>query len=69
MNRARFVRLALLAFGLGIVAFVVRGTTRLLAPYEVAVMLSAPLLFAAAGLLVFLVVVATLDVAGIRPVE
>lgn len=69
MNRARFVRLAVLAFGLGIAAFVVRGTTRLLAPYEVAVALSAPLLFAAGGLLVYLVVVATLDVTGIRPVE
>ncbi|GAA0517130.1 hypothetical protein SAMN04488066_11024 [Halorubrum aquaticum] len=69
MDRARFVRLALLAFGLGIAAFVVRGTTRLLAPYEVAVALSAPLLFAAAALLAGLVVVATLDVTGIRPVE
>ncbi|WP_281194908.1 hypothetical protein [Halorubrum sp. F4] len=69
MHRARFVRLAVLAFGLGIAAFVVRGTTRLLAPYEVAVVLSAPLLFAAVTLLVGLVVIATLDVAGIRPVE
>ena len=69
MNRARFVRLAVLAFGLGLAAFVVRGTTRLLASYEVAVVLSAPLLFAAVGLFVFLVAVATLDVTGIRPVE
>ena len=69
MNRARFVRLAVLAFGLGLAAFVVRGTTRLLASYEVAVVLSAPLLFAAVGLFGFLVVVATLDVTGIRPVE
>lgn len=69
MNRARFVQLAALAFGLGFAGFVVRGTTRLLASYEAAVALSAPLLFAAVGLLALLVVVATLDVTGIRPVE
>ncbi|SMO57547.1 hypothetical protein [Halorubrum cibi] len=69
MDRARFVRLAFLAFALGIAAFVVRGTTRLLAPYGVAVALSAPLLFAAAAILAGLVMVAALDVTGIRPVE
>jgi len=69
MNKSRFVGLALLAFGLVFVSFVVRGTTRLLAPYEFAVALSAPILFAAAGLLAALVVLATLDVTGIRPLE
>jgi hypothetical protein len=69
MNRSRFVGLALFAFGLVFLSFVVRGTTRLLAPYEVAVALSAPILFAAAGLLAVLVVLATLDVAGIRRLE
>ncbi|WP_128903930.1 hypothetical protein [Halorubrum amylolyticum] len=69
MNRSRFVGLALAAFGLVFVSFVVRGTTRLVAPYEVAVALSAPILFAAAALLVGLVAIATLDVTGIRPLE
>jgi hypothetical protein len=69
MNKSRFVGLALLAFGLVFVSFVVRGTTRLVAPYEFAVALSAPILFAAAGLLAALVVLATLDVTGIRPLE
>jgi len=69
MNKSRFVGLALLAFGLVFVSFVVRGTTRLLAPYEFSVALSAPILFAAAGLLAALVVLATLDVTGIRPLE
>ncbi|WP_066413250.1 hypothetical protein [Halorubrum aethiopicum] len=69
MNRAGFVRLALVAFELGIAAFVVRGTIRLLAPYGVAVALSAPLLFAAGAILAGLVVVATLDATGIRPLE
>jgi len=69
VNRSRFVRLALLAFGLVFLSFVVRGTTRLVAPYELAVALSAPILFAAAGLLAALVVLATLDVTGIRKLE
>ncbi len=69
MNRARFVQLALLAFGLVFASFLVRGTTRLFAPYELAVVLSAPLLFAAAALLVVLVVLASLDLAGLRSLE
>jgi hypothetical protein len=69
VNRSRFVGLALAAFGLVFLSFVVRGTTRLVAPYEVAVALSAPILFAAAALLVGLVALATLDVTGIRPLE
>ena len=69
MDRSRFVGLALLAFGLVFLSFVVRGTTRLVAPYEVAVALSAPILFAAAALLVGLVGLATLDVTGIRRLE
>ena len=69
MNRSRFVGLALAAFGLVFLSFVVRGTTRLLAPYEVAVALSAPILFAAGALLVALVALATLDVIGIRRLE
>ncbi len=69
MNRSRFVGLALAAFGLVFLSFVVRGTTRLVASYEVAVALSAPILFAAAALLVWLVALATLDVTGIRPLE
>ena len=69
MKRSRFVVLALLAFGLVFASFIVRGTTRLIAPYEFAVVLSAPILFVAAALLAVLVVLATLDVTGIRPLE
>ena len=69
MKRSRFVTLALVAFGLVFASFVVRGTTRLIAPYELAIALSAPILFAAAALLAALVVLATLDVTGIRPLE
>ncbi|WP_424013540.1 hypothetical protein ACOZ35_10500 [Halorubrum xinjiangense] len=64
MDRSRFVSLAVAAFGLVFVSFLLRGVTRLVAPYEVAV--SAPVLFAAAALLAALVVLAVLDVTGIR---
>jgi hypothetical protein len=69
VNRSRFVGLAFAAFGLVFLSFIVRGTTRLLAPYEVAVALSAPILFAAVALLAGLVALAALDVTGIRPLE
>jgi len=69
VNRSRFVGLALAAFGLVFLSFVVRGTTRLVASYELAVALSAPILFAAAALLIGLVALATLDVTGIRRLE
>lgn len=66
MDRSRFVSLAFAAFGLVFVSFLLRGTTRLVAPYEVAVAVSAPVLFAAAALLAALLVLAVLDVTGIR---
>jgi len=69
MRRSRFVAFALLAFGLVFASFVVRGTTRLVASYELAIVLSAPILFAAATLLAALAALAALDVAGIRPLE
>lgn len=69
MDRSRLVGLVVVAFGLIVLSFVVRGTTRLVASYELAVLLSAPILFVAAGLLAVLVLFATLDVTGIRPLE
>ena len=67
MDRTRFVSLAVAAFGLVFVSFLIRGTTRLVAPYGVAVAASAPVLFAAAALLAALLVLAVLDATGIRP--
>lgn len=69
MERSRFVQLAIVAFGLVFVSFLVRGTTRLVAPYDVAILVSAPILFAAGALLVALFVLAVLDVTGVRPME
>ncbi|QWC18855.1 hypothetical protein [Halorubrum sp. 2020YC2] len=69
MDRSRFVALAVGAFGLVFVSFLIRGTTRLVAPYGVAVAVSAPVFFMAAALLVALFVLAVLDATGIRPLE
>ncbi|WP_224335104.1 hypothetical protein [Haloprofundus halobius] len=69
MNRDRFVRLSLLAFGLILVSFVVMGTTRIFLPYRVARLLAAPTFLAAFGLVVYLFVRATLSVLGVVPIE
>lgn len=69
MNRSRFVRLAVVAFALVVASFVVRGTVRLVAAYDLAVLLSAPLLFFGAALVIRLLVAAVLDVVGIREIE
>ncbi len=69
MERSRFVQLAVLAFSLVFVSFLVRGTTRLIAPYDVAVALSAPFLLAAAALVVGLFGLAVLNVAGMYSME
>ncbi|GAB6880514.1 hypothetical protein JCM17823_27880 [Halorubrum gandharaense] len=69
MNRSRFVQLAVVAFGLVFASFFVRGTVRLFFPYDIAVLASAPLLLAAAALVVALFVLGVLDVAGIYELE
>ncbi|TKX69649.1 hypothetical protein [Halorubrum sp. SP9] len=69
MDRSRFVALAFAAFGLVFLSFLLRGVARLVAPYGVAVAVSAPVLVAAAGLLAALVGLALLDVTGISPLE
>lgn len=69
MDRARFVQLVLVAFGLVFVSFLIRGTIRLFAPYDLAIAASAPFLFVAGVLVVGLLALAVLDVTGIRPME
>lgn len=68
MDRSRIVQVTALAFALVFASFVVRGTTRLVLPYEAAVLLSAPLLFAGGALAVAILVVAVLDVIGLYEV-
>ncbi|ELY82089.1 hypothetical protein [Natrinema pallidum] len=69
MDRSGFVKLALVAFGLVIVSFFVRGISRLVLGAAVAELLQAPLAVVGFGLLVYLFVRATLDAVGIWAVE
>lgn len=69
MDRSGFVRLAVIAFGLVIVSFVVRGLSRIVFEVETANLLQAPFALVGFGLLLYLFVRATLDAVGIWEVE
>jgi hypothetical protein len=68
MHRNRFVSLALLAFGLILVSFVVLGVSRIVLPYRTARVLAAPTTVAAFLLVCYLFVRATLSVLGVSPI-
>lgn len=69
MDRSGFVKLAVIAFGLVILSFFVRGTSRLVLGAETAAVLQAPFAVVGFGLLSYLFVRATLDAVGIWEVE
>lgn len=69
MDRSGFVKLAVIAFGLVIVSFFVRGIGRIVLGTETAELLQAPLAVIGFGLLVYLFIRATLDAVGIWTVE
>jgi hypothetical protein len=69
MNRVGFVKLALVAFGLVVLSFFVRGFSQLLFGRGVADVLQAPLAVVGFVLLVYLFVRATLDVIGVWSIE
>jgi hypothetical protein len=69
MRRGTFVKLSVLAFGLVLVSFVVRGLSQFVVTATTAIWLSAPTMLAAAGLVVFLTLRSVLAVSGIRPLE
>lgn len=69
MDREGFVKLALLAFGLVIVSFFVRGFGQLLLGREVAELLQAPLLLGGFLLVVYLFVRATASVLGVVSID
>jgi len=69
MDRSRFVGLAVVAFGLVLAGFLVRGTARLVVPLETAAVISAPFLTAAFLLVCVLVVTGALDLLGIHTLE
>lgn len=69
MDRNRFVFLALLAFGLILVSFVILGTSRIVLPYRTARLLAAPTTVSAFLLVCYLFVRALLSVLGLSPIE
>jgi hypothetical protein len=69
MRQSTFVRLGLLSFGLVLLTFLIRGSTRLFLGDRVAMLLSAPVGLVALALVVSLSLVALLAVTGIRPME
>ena len=69
MNRERFVMLAVIAFGIVGLSFVVRGVSRLFVGSERAQLVSAPIAVLGFLLLVYLFVRASLDAIGLWNVE
>ncbi|WP_122089364.1 hypothetical protein [Halalkalicoccus subterraneus] len=69
MKQSTFVKWGLLAFGLVLFTFVIRGSTRLFLGDRTATVLSAPVGLGALAVLVVLFVVALLSLVGLRPME
>ncbi|OAQ51065.1 hypothetical protein HTG_18430 [Natrinema mahii] len=69
MDRSGFVKLAVIALGLVVLSFFVRGISRLVLGAETAELLQAPIALVGFVLLVYLFVRATLDYVGIWEVE
>lgn len=69
MDRNRFVLLAIVAFGLILASFLIRGTTRIFLPYTTSLNLVAPIVFAAFAIILYLFVWGLLDLLGIRSIE
>ncbi|MFC6767998.1 hypothetical protein [Natrinema soli] len=69
MDQSGFVKLAVIAFGIVIASFFVRGISRIVLDVETANLLQAPLAIVGFGLLLYLFVRATLDFVGIWDVE
>lgn len=69
MDRSGFVKLSVVAFGLVVCSFFVRGVSQLFVGQTTAEILQAPLAIVGFSILVYLFVRATLDAAGIWSVE
>lgn len=69
MDRGRFVQLGVIAFGLILASFLVRGISGLILPRTVAIALAAPIIFVAAAIFLYLFAWGLLDITGIRSVE
>ena len=69
MNRSTYVALGIAAFGLALLTFLVRGTTRLVFGERVATALSAPFALVALLLTILAFSLAVLHLTAIRPIE
>lgn len=69
MKQSTFVNCGVLAFGLAVLTFLVRGSIRLVLGERTATLLSAPIGLAALALLIALFFVALLAATGLRPIE
>lgn len=69
MDRSGFVKLSVIAIGLVVVSFFVRGFSQLVVGRPTADLLQAPFAVVGFALLVYLFVRATLDAVGIWEVE
>jgi hypothetical protein len=69
MNRNGFVKLALPAFGLILLSFVILGFSRLVLPYRTARMLTAPTTLLAFALVCYLLIRAVLSKLGVRKIR
>lgn len=69
MDKAGFVKLSLLAFGLILVSFVILGFSRLVLPYRTARMLAAPSALPGFALVCYLLVRATLSKLGLAEIR
>lgn len=69
MKQSTFVKLGITAFGLILVAFIIRGTSRLIIGDRIATGLSAPFGITAGLILVVLFATAILDKTGIKRMQ
>ncbi|APW98954.1 hypothetical protein CHINAEXTREME_14755 [Halobiforma lacisalsi AJ5] len=69
MDREGFVKLAIVAFGIVFLSFVLRGVGQILVGFETARLLSAPVAVGGFLLLVYLFVRATFDAIGVWEVK
>jgi hypothetical protein len=69
MHRNTFATLALLAFGLILVSFVLMGFSRIVLPFRVARLLAAPTITVGALLVAYLFIESVLVTLGVRELE
>lgn len=69
MHQSTFVKLSVLALGLVLVSFLIRGFSSFVVPTQTSALLSAPTMLLGAVLIVFLTIRSVLAVSGVAPLE